>query len=476
VSEPERQIPEEHHEDFATFWDVARRQYTKNKPAMVALYGVLTLIALAVAAPLISFNVPLVMKTADGIEWPLFARLFDRLLFPSGVDVFFNLLLVLGPVWLLGARLASSMGFRGNVNETRAVASALALVVILVLYVVWSQDKRGIFGRLIPFALAGVGLLILQAWRTRGMHPRIVRKVRTQTRVGLASIFLVGLLLVLFTWRYTAPVVVYSTQISELEDTGEGWAIRPWIPYHPDNIGEDSDLVLSHTLQAPSKTSRNYLGCDNNGRDVLARILFGTRISLTIGIIAVSIYGTIGMILGSIAGYFGGWIDMLIVGMLQVMICIPQMFLLLTIMAVFDTRSIFMIMVAIGLTGWTGITRLVRGEFFRQRNIDYVTAARALGLPQRKIIFGHILKNAMAPVLVAAAFGVAGAILSESFLAFIGLGDTNAPSWGQILQEGRAHRKNWLILSPGFAIFAVVTMLNLVGDGLRDALDPKLRQ
>jgi peptide/nickel transport system permease protein len=135
-----------------------------------------------------------------------------------------------------------------------------------------------------------------------------------------------------------------------------------------------------------------------------------------------------------------------------------------------------MVMVTIGLISWTGITRLVRGEFFRQRSIDYVVAAKALGIPERRIIFGHILKNAMAPVLVAAAFGVAGAILAESFLSFIGLGDPNAPSWGGILQEGRAHRKSWLILSPGIAIFFVVTVLNLVGDGLRDALDPKLRQ
>jgi peptide/nickel transport system permease protein len=158
------------------------------------------------------------------------------------------------------------------------------------------------------------------------------------------------------------------------------------------------------------------------------------------------------------------------------MLCIPTIFLLLTIIAIFDTRSIFMIMLAIGLISWTGVTRLVRGEFMRHKNSDYVMAARALGIPKRRIIFGHILKNSMGPVLVAAAFGVGGAILAESFLSFLGLGDTNAPSWGQILAEGRATRKDWLILSPGAAIFFVVTVLNIAGDGLRDALDPRLRQ
>jgi len=263
-----------------------------------------------------------------------------------------------------------------------------------------------------------------------------------------------------------------ALRVREMEKKGEGWAIKPFIFYHPDNTADVSEI---RSLQRPSLKTRNLLGTDKPGRDVLARIIFGTRISLTIGIVAVGIYVTIGTILGSLSGYFGGWVDMLIVALLQVMLCIPFMFLLLTVISLFDTRSIFLVMATIGLIGWTGITRLVRGEFFRQRSIDYVVAAKALGIPERRIIFGHILKNAMAPVLVAAAFGVASAILAESFLSFIGLGDTNAPSWGQILAEGRTHRKNWLIFSPGIAIFFVVTILNLVGEGLRDALDPKLR-
>jgi peptide/nickel transport system permease protein len=158
------------------------------------------------------------------------------------------------------------------------------------------------------------------------------------------------------------------------------------------------------------------------------------------------------------------------------MICFPTLFLLLTIIAVFDTRSIFLIMAAIGLVGWPGVSRLVRGEFLRQRGLDYVVAAKAQGIRERRIIFRHVLPNCLGPVLVSATFGIASAILVESSLAFLGLGDTNVASWGQMLSSGRDSMMWHLILAPGFAIFFVVTIFNLVGEGLRDALDPKLRR
>jgi peptide/nickel transport system permease protein len=323
--------------------------------------------------------------------------------------------------------------------------------------------------------MLGVGLLYWNATSSRGMPARDVRRRRANMRYALGGVFTLTFVLTLFVWDFTSRAVIYRTEIAQLEKAGEGWAVTPPIFFHPANTADDNSLALERALKPPSFEDKNLLGTDPNGRDVFTRLLYGTRISLTIGIIAVSIYVTIGIILGSLAGYFGGKVDLLIMFVLQVMLCIPTFFLLLTIIALFDTRSIFMIMVAIGVTGWTGVTRLVRGEFFRQRSIEYVTAAKCLGIPERKIIFGHILKNSVGPVLVAAAFGIAGAILAESFLSFLGLGDTNAPSWGQILRQGQTERKAWLIFSPGLAIFFVVTILNLVGEGLRDALDPKLR-
>ena len=234
------------------------------------------------------------------------------------------------------------------------------------------------------------------------------------------------------------------------------------------------DVDLTAVVQDPSWN--HWLGTDREGRDVFARILYGTRISLTIGIVAVGIYTTIGLILGGLAGYFGKTVDMVVMRLIEVMICFPTFFLILTLRGFIDDPSIFHIMIIIGVTGWTRIARLVRGEFLRLKNQDFVQAAIALGLPQRTIIFRHLMPNALGPVFVAATFGVAGAILIEASLSFLGLGPATAPSWGQILTAGRETSKMALILAPGFAIFLTVSLLNLMGEGMRDALDPKLRK
>ena len=418
LEELERAEPEEvHADDAASFWDIVGRQFAKNRPAVFAVWCVLGLIMLAAAAPLISMNIPYVMSTPEGIEWPLFERLFDRFVFPSGVDVFFNMLLVVGSFWLVGTAFVSALGL--GPRPLRGVQAMLwggLLAILTLFYIVWALPDRSRFGPLLLVGLSGFGLQILQGWRRSGAPVRKERAIRTQTRVLLAILFLAAFVWMLTDGYDTRETMVYRPYVDRLEETNAGWALRPLVFYHPDNVAEDDSVILAHQLKPPSFESRNLLGCDNNGRDVFARILFGTRISLTIGVIAVSIYVVIGIILGSIAGYFGGWIDNLILAVLQIMLCIPTIFLLLTIIAIFDTRSIFMIMLAIGLISWTGVTRLVRGEFMRHKNSDYVMAARALGIPKRRIIFGHILKNSMGPVLVAAAFGVGGAILALSLI------------------------------------------------------------
>jgi peptide/nickel transport system permease protein len=257
-------------------------------------------------------------------------------------------------------------------------------------------------------------------------------------------------------------------------------AIFPPVPYHYDKTrNRESALApdwgLGDVRTDVGAVGHHPLGTDTGGKDVLASLLFGTRISMTIGVIAVAIYVTIGVILGSLAGYFLGWVDVLISRFIEIMLCFPLLFFVLVIVAVFDTRTIFLIMAVIGITAWPNTARLVRGEFLKERSLDYVTAARSMAIPERRIIFRHVLPNALTPVLVTATFGIAGAILTESGLAFLGLGDPAAASWGLMLHKGRLSALEWLILAPGGAIFFTVTVFNLLGEGLRDALDPKLR-
>ncbi len=250
---------------------------------------------------------------------------------------------------------------------------------------------------------------------------------------------------------------------------GDDYALFPpvaWGPYQND---------LDGVLQGPS--SRHFLGADGSGRDVLARMIHGSRIALSVGFVAVGLYVFIGVVFGSLAGYYGGWVDVIISRLIEVMMCIPTFFLIISVVAFLDP-SIYNVMAAIGLVGWTGTARLVRGEFLKVRNMEFVEASRALGARDPRVIFRHVLPNALTPVLVIATFGVADAILVESSLSFLGFGvQPPTASWGDILSKARSYYNVawWITLFPGLAIFFTITTLNLVGEGLRDAIDPRLK-
>jgi len=220
------------------------------------------------------------------------------------------------------------------------------------------------------------------------------------------------------------------------------------------------------------------MGTDVLGRDVFSRMLQGAWVSLTIGFVAVGISVLIGVILGGLAGYFGGWTDIIIARLVDTMLSIPSFFLILTVLALWG-QGIFKIMVVVGLTSWIGTTRFVRAEFLSLREQDFVSAARALGGGSMRIIFRHIMPNALTPVLVSATIGIAGTILLESGLSFLGFGvpDPHA-TWGKILSDGRKYIFDaaWLTFIPGFTILIVVLSFNLFGEGLRDAFNPKLRE
>ncbi len=241
-------------------------------------------------------------------------------------------------------------------------------------------------------------------------------------------------------------------------------------PYDP------SAIDIKNILVGPS--SSHPFGTDDLGRDVLSRMIWGSRVSLAVGFVAIGIATIIGVLLGAAAGYYGGYVDSAIMRLVDIMLSIPTIFLILAVIAILEP-SIFNIMIVIGLTSWMEPARLVRAEFISLKEREFVTAARALGADDRRIIFRHILPNGLSPILVSATMGIGGAVLVESALSFLGLGvQPPTPSWGSLLSAGKDNIEIawWLSAFPGLAILLTVLGYNLLGEGIRDALDPRQRE
>ena len=281
--------------------------------------------------------------------------------------------------------------------------------------------------------------------RTRG-EVRLFWRTFSRNQLALCGGLVVGMLVCL---AVLAPV------------------LAPWDPNTPDT---------RKVLAAPSRS--HWLGTDQLGRDVLSRVLYGSRISLAVGFVSVGIATFIGVLLGAAAGYRGGMVDGVVMRVVDLMLVFPRFFLLLAVLA-FLRPSIWTIMSVIGLTGWMGVTRLVRAEFLTLREREFVVWSESVGAGALRVVFRHILPNAMAPVLVAMTLGIPAAILTESGLSFLGLGvQPPYATWGNILNDGKDSIEIawWMTLYPGLAILITVLSYNLMGEGIRDALDPRLRQ
>lgn len=405
--------------DDLTYGDIVWSQFVKNRMAVLSLWVIALLVVVAVFAPIVASDRPFVWTEGGESSYPWIASLFDRNVYISPVDIFFNLVMV----------------------------AALPIAGVLVLW--WRRVQAS------------------------GLSKR-ARRRKLRSGIAVACFGMVAGFVFLLANPSSAEYRNFQREIDKATDAAEKdpsvvvpEAAFPLIPYSPRTQGFGS-------VEKPSAT--HWIGTDQGTRDVGVRLIFGTRVALTVGVIAVAIYVFIGILLGATAGFFGGRIDLIIQRMIEIMMSVPSFFVILTVVAFVDKPTIFHIMVILGLIRWTGVARLVRGEFLKLRKQEFVTAAMALGYKRRRIIFEQILPNALGPVLVAAAFGVASCILVEATLSFLGLGDLTVPSWGQTIKEGYATGAWHLILAPGFCIFLTVSALNLVGEGLRDALDPKLRQ
>ena len=269
------------------------------------------------------------------------------------------------------------------------------------------------------------------------------------------------------------PLLVVYEHYREMETAGKvEKVIRAPIPYSAkDYLRDFADTGIESPLSAQNRT--HLMGTDENGADVASRMIHASRIALGIGFIATGIALVIGTIIGGLMGYFSGIVDIIGMRLVEIFEAIPTLFLLLSFVAFFG-RSIYMMMVIIGITAWSGYARYVRAEFLKLRQQDFVQAAVASGLPLRSILFRHMLPNGLAPLLVATSFGVASAILAEATLSFLGLGLVDDPSWGQLLNQAvQSSTFNWwLAVFPGGAIFMTVFAYNLLGESLRDAVDP----
>lgn len=245
--------------------------------------------------------------------------------------------------------------------------------------------------------------------------------------------------------------------------------IAPYSPFEPN---------IEDILSKPDFKKKHFFGCDDNGRDIFARLIWGAKNSLLVGFVSVFISGFLGILIGGLGGYLGGWVDKVIVSrIIEVMLSFPTFFLIITIAAVLDPKylNIYTLMMIIGLTSWAPVARYTRGEFMRLKSSDFVSNAKVLGASNLHIISKHLLPNSLAPIIVTLTFGVGGAILSESGLSFLGVGvQPPEPSWGNVLSGiEKSWDKWWIGVFPGGMIFLSVLAYNILGDSIRDILDPK---
>ncbi|RMG00329.1 MAG: ABC transporter permease [Planctomycetota bacterium] len=427
-----------------SYFDIVWRQFCKNRPAIISLWLLAPTFLLAIFAPLLASNVPFYYRDGSGTIYPWIHALFNP---DQTIDFLFNMALVaFGPWVIISLGLNAWWRRRGWKGRTRVFAALGVYVVLTAVCAVLFS-----FPQLRPDNRYRTRSFAAEQFRAKekvsALYPPIPFGPTEQ-----------------YDYAFFKPPMYRKPKVREIEVPD---------PNDPTKIIKQEKLLWTRSTDAYP----HLLGTDNVGRDVFVRMLYGLRVSLTIGFVAVGIYISIGIVLGALAGYFGGAVDILISRLIEVMLLFPTFFLVLTLVGLVG-QNIFIIMVVIGLTGWPTIARLIRGEVLKQRSIDYVQAARALGASHSRIIFRHILPNALSPAMVAAPFGIAGAIITEAGLSLLGFGVAPpAPSWGVLLRLGNENYHYWwLVVFPSLAIFYTVTVFNLVGSGLRDAMDPRLRR
>ena len=499
---PSKQGPSAHPQPLKSnagdaYLDIVWKQFRRNRLALWSLWTMAPVIGVAIFAPLLASNVPFVYANDQEIASPWLHMIFNP---GQTIDYLFNMAMIGFPVWVVAAVVYNFLARRKHrPGRIRVImAGTLYLVVTGVIAVIFAVPS------FFPAESTIGKLSIDNRYRSRTFtEEELLARADGKSVWSLYPPIPFGPLESHSILSNQQPLTTIDT--IRVRPAPKAPSTEPSDPAAEAATASDSDPEASVATAAvnsapaagdsasesspsegePIKAKRTrttdgvprLLGTDSTGKDVLTKMIYGTRIALSVGVLAVGLYCIIGIVLGALAGYFGHWTDVVISRAIEIVIVFPTFFLILTLVALLNEKSVFLVMLVIGLTGWTTIARLIRGDVLKQRSMEYALGARAMGARDGRILFRHILPNAMSSVLVAIPFGVAGAIILEANLSLLGLGvQVPNPSWGELLNQGRTNFNSWwLIVFPGLAIFFTMTVFNLIGSGLRDAADPRLR-
>jgi peptide/nickel transport system permease protein len=462
------------------FWADAWGQVVKRAGAKFAIAWLSVLGVMAILAPLIANGHPWLYRELGaggkviGVSSPLVKNL-------SPGDVLLVLGAIAGVVWMLLAKRLPRSERLATIAICAVVGGGTLVTSGLIFSLLRGSDEadvRRLVGRLwtvrVPIALGCAAVLSAGAFFLLPMVRALPRLVVLAVLMVLSTFASAG-------WAIQ-PLQTFPYR--EAVAAGKAEAIFTIVPFSPGQRDVRGDFLppmatgkVPNAAQS-SAAPPHALGTDSFGQDVLSQMLHACRLSISIGLVSTGIAVIIGISIGALMGYFGGWVDLALYRVVEVFMSVPVLFLLIVAAAVLP-RSTYVMMAIIGCVTWTGAARFTRAEFMRLRNQDFVQAAQALGLPLRSILFRHMLPNGVTPVLVDASFAVAAAILAEATLSFLGLGPEEQASWGRLLSDATNNAGNfiwWLAIFPGLAIFMSVLSYNMLGEAMRDAIDPKLKK
>lgn len=486
------------------YWKFIWKQFKKHRLGVLGLFVVLAFSLVGVYAPILASSKPLMVKYEGEWFFPLFRYLFYPGFFTKKLDIFFNLLMFTIPGWLITVWMFKNHSFCRKASFFMMVCLQLGLFVYFIARPVrdpaanesslqlshkydWSHEVE----QLSPYAKLN---LVLRYQQRKEQNERLVQMVNSNATETLPAPKITSL------WQIEKENELYILNQEQYilkntpEESAEHLAALEKIHYFQQKQNWLENQKLSFKVMpllrhfhweedaGGDKNLNRYISWWEltrvNRKDLVAALIFGVRISLVVGILAVGISLVIGIPIGAFAGYYGGKLDIVVCRLLEIWESMPTFFMLLMVVAMLQNKSIFLVIGVIGLFGWTTFSRYIRGEFLKQRNLSYTEACHSLGFSDSYIIFTQILPNAIPPLLTLLPFAVMAAITSEAGLSFLGLGEEGSCSWGVLMDEGRSAfpAESYLLWPPAILLTILLVAIALVGDALRDSLDPQMHR